>query len=65
MSVRARLLALQPTEELRRKAVKSSRRGYGKVGGFRLATNEVYEYNTRTNQETMRKLLPQISVRKT
>ena len=50
MTAHARLIALQPTDELRRKAVKSSRRGYGKEGSFRLATDEIYEFNARTTQ---------------
>ncbi len=40
MSTRERLVALQSTQELARKAVKARRRGYGKEGSYYRGTVE-------------------------
>ena len=50
LSTRQRLVSLQSTEELARKASKATRKGYGKEGSFYRATVENYELNHRVGK---------------
>ncbi len=54
MDLHIRLIALQTTEELERKATKSIRKGYRKEGSFYRGTQETHDLLFRSMDEEMK-----------